>query len=129
MNGPRKLACSFLVPLVGDTDRQPHPPALWRLLQDELIRSFGGITGPEPVLYYRSSDPVPGSWLPEDTPEPVEDESRRYTVAVPEHQVETLRSLLRKVGNSFDQRAIYLEVKGVVEIVEIRPEDGFLGDP
>lgn len=129
MNYPRRLVCSFLVPLIGDTSRQPHSLLLWRLLQDKLIKAFGGITGPEPVLYYRSLSPVPGSWLPEESPEPVEDESRRYTVAVPEGQVEQLRSILRKVGNSFDQRAIYLEVKGVVEILEVHPEDGFLGDP
>src|SRR5437016_4441675 len=27
---------------------------MWRLLQDALLRTFGALTGPEPVLYYRN---------------------------------------------------------------------------
>jgi len=56
----------------------------------------------------------------------VEDLSREYTVAVPADRVDDLRALLRRVGNSFDQRTMYLEVAGRAELLEVRPEDGFL---
>jgi hypothetical protein len=56
----------------------------------------------------------------------VEDLSRRYTVAIPEERLDELRTLLRRAGNSFDQRAIYLEVAGYAELLEVGPEDGFL---
>lgn len=123
--GPRPV-CTFLIPVVRDSDRRPHAPVVWRLLQDALVRTFGALTGPEPVLYYRKPDAVPGAWRPEEGEAPVEDLSRRYTVAVPADRVDELRALLRRAGNSFDQRVMYLEVGGYAEFVEVRLEDGFL---
>jgi len=117
--------CRFLVPLVRDSDREPHPPVLWRLLQDALLRAFGSLTGPRTVIHL-SRTPVPGAWSPRQGESPVEDLSREYTVAVPADRVDDLRALLRRVGNSFDQRTMYLEVAGRAELLEVRPEDGFL---
>jgi hypothetical protein len=56
----------------------------------------------------------------------VEDLSRKYTVAVPEDRLDEIRSLLRRAGNTFDQRVMYLEVAGYAELLQVRPEDGFL---
>lgn len=126
MQEPVGPVCVFLIPVVRDSDRKPHPPILWRLLQDALVRSFGAVTGPEAVLYYRRREAVPGAWSPGEGQTPVEDLSRKCTVAVPADQVDDLRALLRRVGNSFDQRVIYLEVAGYAELLEVRPEDGFL---
>ena len=93
----RRPVCVFLVPVVRDSDRKPHPPVLWRLLQDALVRMFEGVGGPETVLYYyRTPDPVPGSWSPGEGQEPVEDLSRKYTVALPAERVDELRALLRR---------------------------------
>lgn len=122
---PRPV-CVFLVPLARDSDRQPHAPILWRLLQDGLLRLFGGFTGPDTVLYYRHREPARGIWSPAVGEMPVEDLSRKYVVAVPQERIDELRALLRRVGNSFDQRAIYLEVAGYAELLEVQPEDGFL---
>ena len=116
----------FLIPIVRDSDRKPHPPVLWRLLQDALLARFDGVTGPETVLYYRPPEPLPGAWSPGEGEAPVEDQSRKYTAAIPAAQVDDLRALLRRVGNSFDQRVMYLEVAGYAELLEVRPEDGFL---
>lgn len=116
----------FLIPVVRDSDRQPHPPVLWRLLQDALIKRLGAVTGPETVLYYRSPEPVPGAWSPGEGEQPVEDLSRKYAVAIPADRVNELRALLRRAGNSFDQQVMYLEVAGYAEFLEVRPEDGFL---
>jgi hypothetical protein len=87
---------------------------------------FEGLGGPETVLLYRMPQPVLGRWLPEPRVPPVEDSSRRYTVAVDAGRVDELRALLRRVGNSFDQRVMYLEVAGYAELLEVRAEDGFL---
>lgn len=116
----------FLVPLVRDSDRKPHPPVLWRLLQDALIERFGAMTGPEAVLYYRNAEPVPGAWSARQAEAPVEDLSRKYTVAIAADQVEELRDLLRRAGNSFDQRVMYLEVAGYAEPLAVLPEHGWL---
>jgi len=86
-----RAVCIFLVPIVRDSDRRPHPPVLWRLLQDALIGKFGAVTGPELVLYYRSSEAVPGAWSPGENEQPVEDLSRKYTVAIPIDRVDELR--------------------------------------
>jgi len=103
------------------------PPArLWRLLQDALLSTFGAVTGPEAVAYYRNPVAVRGAWSPGAGRELVEDLSRKYTVAVPEDRVEELRAILRQAGNSFDQRVMYLEVAGYAELLEVRAADGFL---
>ena len=96
------------------------------MLQDALVKLFEGVAGPETVLYCRATDPVPGSGSPGHGEERVDDLSRKYTVAIVPERVEELRSLLRQVGNSFDQRVVYLEVAGYAELLEVRPEDGFL---
>lgn len=99
---------------------------IWRGPEDALIGRFGALSGPEIVVCYRSLQPVPGAWSPSEGEEPVEDLSLRYSVAIPMDQVTELRALLRRAGNSFDQRVIYLEVAGYVEFLEVRSEDGFL---
>ena len=123
--GPRPV-CSFLIPVVRDSDRRPHAPVVWRLLQDALLRTFGALTGPEAVLYYRKPDDVPGAWRPEEGEELVGDRSRRYTIALPANRVDDLRALLRRASNSFDQRVMYLEVAGYAEFLQVRLEDGVL---
>ena len=84
------------------------------------------MTGPEMVLYYRSTDAVPGTWAPLQGAAPVKDRSRRYTVAIPTDRVDELRDLLRRAGNSFDQRVMYLEVAGYAELLAVLPEHGWL---
>lgn len=56
--------CVFLIPVVRDSDRKPHAPILWRLLQDAILQTFGAVAGPETVVYYRSRGAVPGAWSP-----------------------------------------------------------------
>ncbi len=120
------VECSFLIPVLRDTDRAPHPPIVWRLLQDEARQMFPqGHSGPE--LLYKDVETVPGEYAEEATKRIVCDESRRYTVAIPRGKLEQLRSLLRRAAKTFDQKAIYLAVAGEVEFVVPRPEDEMLG--
>ena len=90
------------------------------------MRLFEGFTGPETVLYYRHREAGRGLWSPAEGEMPVEDLSRKYVAAVPVERIEDLRALVRRIGNSFDQRAMYLEVAGYAELLTVRPEDGFL---
>jgi len=121
-----RLVCVFLVPIVRDSDRQPHQPILWDMLRDALLRAFRAVTGPETVICYRDTNVVPGAWSPGESKAPIEDLNRRYTVAIPATQMEDLRALLRRVGNSFDQQVMYLEVAGHAELLEVLPTHGFL---
>ena len=101
-------------------------PLTWRRLQDALHRGFGGRTGPSRVFAFRSAELVPGGWLPDGNDKAIEDESRLYRVSVPENELDELRALLRQAANSFDQQAIYLSVRGYVEFLVPKMEDGFI---
>jgi len=121
----RLVECSFLIPIVRDSDRAPHPPIAWRLLQDAVRSVFPqGHSGPE--LMYKDVETVPGEYVEDATKKIVRDESRRYTVAIPRGNLDKLRELLRKAANTFDQKAIYLSVAGEVEFATPRAEDGML---
>jgi hypothetical protein len=126
MTADRLPLCEFLIPVARDSDRKPHPPVVWRLLEEELQRTFGGHTGPRRVMGFMSIELVPGSWTPAGTEERISDESRLYSVIVAENRVDELRSLLRRAANSFDQRTMLLIVAGIGEYLDARPEDGFL---
>jgi hypothetical protein len=110
----RPVQCEFFIPIVRNTDKQPHQPKAWSELGSEIRRVFpAGHSGPE--TFYRGDALVPGEY--EDTPgeTPIKDTSRRYLLAIPPNKVDELRQLLRKAANTFDQLAIYLSVKGDVE--------------
>lgn len=85
---------------------------------DALFERFGGFTGPE--------GPIAGGYT-NRSGRRVEDESFRYTVALPPHRTHELRELLAQVANSFDQECIYLVVGGEAELVDADPAAGELG--
>lgn len=85
---------------------------------DALFQRFGGFTGPE--------GPIPGGYTSRSGRR-IEDESFRYTVALPPRRTRELRRLLRQVANSFDQECIYLVVGGEAELVDADPSVGALG--
>jgi len=121
----RLVECSFLVPLVRDSDRVVHSPIAWSLFQDAMREAFPkGHSGPE--MMYKDVETVPGEYVDEAAKKVVGDVSRRYVVAIPRTKLEDLRQLLRKAANTVDQKAIYLSVAGEVEFVTPRSEDGML---
>ncbi|MBI5815189.1 MAG: hypothetical protein HZB29_06220 [Nitrospinae bacterium] len=117
----RLLECSFLIPIVRDSDKSLHQPIVWRDFQDDMRSIFvKGHSGPESVnivMFYKDVKLTPGEYPDLDNRETVHDESRRYTVAIPESRLEDLRNLLRKVADSFDQKCIYLSVAGIAEFI------------
>ncbi len=121
-----EVECWFLIPLVRDSDRGLHQPVIWRLLEEALSDAWGGWTGPETMRWGRKKGAVPGGWKPEESADPITDESRKYTVFVALAKLDALRSLLMKAANSFDQQEILLSVRGRRERIVPRPEDGFL---
>lgn len=60
---------------------------------------------------------VPGGWMPPAEQVPIFDECKEFRVALEEERLDELRVFLQRVARSFDQREIYLSVRGFVEIV------------
>jgi hypothetical protein len=97
----RLVQCEFFVPIVRNTDKQPHQPSAWAFLSNQIRRIFpAGHSGPE--TFYRGDSLFPGEY--EDCPQkpPIQDSSRRYLLAIPDVRVDDLRALLRKAANTFD---------------------------
>lgn len=112
------LECSFFVPIRRDaelSDGEEHKPILWEMLDSDLYRQFEG--GSEAPDLYR------GFYKDPDTGERVDDESRRYIVAVPEYRLSELRTFLSGLCLLFQQKAIYLSSAGRVEFIEA-PDHG-----
>jgi len=119
------LECRFMIPVVRNSDRKPHSPLAWRVLQDAIRREYPkGHTGPE--NFYHASSLVPGEYEEEATGHTVKDLSRQYTIALSESQLEELRNLLGKAAITFDQEAIYLSVSGKVEFIKPETEEGLI---
>ena len=118
------VECSFLVPLVRNTNKKKHSSSVWQALERTLYETFGGGTGPEQI--YRSVSHTPG-FYEDDSGGFTPDESFRYLVALRRDEFDRLRAILRKVANSFDQECIYLRKPGgEVEFVRAGEDDGFL---
>lgn len=106
-----------MVPEVRNSDRQPHQPLAWRLLQDEIGRRFPeGHSGPE--IFYRAVDLVPGEYSDAPGDPPIRDRNRHYILAIPTTRIDEVRELLQKAAVTFDQKAMYLSVAGSVEFIE-----------
>ncbi len=104
--------CAFLIPMERDailSDGQLHSIEAWEWLRDELFVRFDGVTQ-APGLYS-------GAYRDPDTGQRVNDESRRFIVAIPEDQVEELKAILRIACEVFQQKCIYFSVAGSVELV------------
>ena len=123
------VECSFPIPIVRDSDRQPHQPHAWDDLTIELrdlVKSYPrGHQGPKTVFHWEE-DVTPGEYEEGPRSGATRDESRKYWIALPAGKVDDLREMLRRAANTFDQRAIYLSVAGRVEFVEPRPKSGAL---
>jgi hypothetical protein len=78
-------------------------------LTTSCSRFFGGRTI-APGLYE-------GFYADPDTGERVNDQSRKYIVAVPEDALEQLRVLMREARAVFRQKCIYLNIGGQVELI------------
>jgi len=121
-----RIQCEFFVPIVRNSDKVPHQPSAWVLFANEIRRLFpAGHSGPE--TFYRGDALLPGEYEDNPAEPPIKDSSRRYLLAIPEAKVADLRLLLRKAANTFDQKAMYLSVKGDVEFVTASESDGYLG--
>jgi len=112
------VECSFLIPIRRDrnlSDGELHATDAWAWLDDELYVRFGGRTI-APGLYE-------GFYPDPDTKQRVDDQSRKFIVAVAHAGVDELRGLLRLACGVFQQKCIYLAVAGQVEFVEAKPDE------
>lgn len=98
----------FPIPLLRDSDGQPHPIRAW----DALTKGLLPITGGD-----YSSTLIEGSW------HGIPDESRLYSILVPtESEVEQIRALADELAITFDQQAILLVVAPVTYELRKRPQ-------
>jgi len=107
------IECSFFVPVRRDahlSDGLPHSSEAWLRLDDAIFDRFGGLTF-DPDVYR-------GAYRDPDTGLRVNDESRRFIVAIAENELNDLRQLLIEVCGWFFQKCIYLNVAGKVEFVK-----------
>jgi hypothetical protein len=107
------VECSFFIPLTRDanlSDGAAHLEEAWEWLDNELFHRFRGRTI-APGEYR-------GFYQDPDTGERVSDSSYRYFVAVPETELDGLRSVLAGACVIFAQKCIYLSVGGKVEFIE-----------
>jgi hypothetical protein len=112
------LACTILIPVNRDadlSDGKPNSPATWSWLESAFYERFGGAT--------QAPGKYKGFYRDPDTGERVSDESREYTVAVPQDQVKQLRSLLSEACKTFAQKCIYLNVAGRVEFIKAKKHE------
>ena len=113
---PKLLECSFLIPVRRDknlSDGRPHKRKARTWLDIALGDFQGGA---------RAKDPLHGFYLDPDTGKRVWDWSKKYFVALPRRELDSLRSLLRLACVVFQQKSIYLSIAGNVEFVR-RPTD------
>lgn len=118
MTEGKRLECSFLIPIRGDaklSDGELHRTDLRQWLTDELYVLFGGGTIAPGLWEGFYTDPDSGSR--------VADESRKFLVAIPPNQLDSLRGLLAQCCRVFHQKCIYLSVAGQVEFVA-NPDTG-----
>ena len=115
----------FLIPILRDSDKQPHRVTLYTALRRELYDVAGGISGPTTVVI-ENIELVPGSWQDPETGLPSGDESRKYTVIIARSTVPLLEEVLARAANSFDQKEILFVVQGIDRSVRKDPAKGFL---
>ena len=109
----RILECTFLIPIYGDqdlSDGEEHRADEWGWLADNTFLLFGGGTR-APGLY-------DGFYTDPDSGNRVNDQSRKYIVAVPKRQMNDLRNFLAEACLVFHQKCIYLSIAGEVEFIE-----------
>ena len=112
MNHSELLECSFFVPVVRDailSDGLPHGSDKWEKLEGELYVRFEAGTVDEGLYRGFYKDP--------DTQQRVDDESKRYFIAIEEGKLDALRDMLREACDWFQQKCIYLSIAGRVEFI------------
>src|SRR5437016_3106473 len=112
MTESRTVECSFFIPIHRDanlSDGALHGQETWEKLNDELFARFDAGTA-APDLYR-------GFYRDPDSGQRVDDESRRFLVAVSETALDEVRRLLVEACEWFQQKCIYLSVAGQVEFV------------
>ena len=106
------VECWFLIPIRSDTDvgdGKLHSSTTWEWLNEQLFTLFEACTMAPGVYsgFYR--DP--------DTGARVDDESRKFIIAIRRSKLRQLRKLLRQACRVFQQKCIYLSIAGEVELI------------
>jgi len=90
------IEARFLLPEQDNLGR-PFDPELFKWVEDDLARRFGGWT-------YEGL--FPGGW--NDGRRIVREQSRRYLIAIDRAKVDELKTFLKQVKERFHQKSLYL---------------------
>jgi hypothetical protein len=105
------VECKPAIPVRRDkrlSDGEPHAPSAWDWFEGELYEGYG-------TARWSSALEV-ATWR-DKSGQPIRDESRVYTIAIPDEKVDELRKLLMQACMVFCQECIYLTVGGRAELV------------
>lgn len=111
------IQTSFLIPLREDKDignDRLHPATRWAVFQRKLYAAFGAWT--------LAPGNYEGSYRDPDTGFEVSELSRKYILAVSKRDLKRLKDFLKEEGASFQQKFIYFEAAGKVELLEVNYE-------
>lgn len=97
------------IPLLHN-DGTPVPENVFKGFRELMLDEFGGWTKLPGVFE--------GAWRGEDGKR-YEDSSYRYEIAIPETEVEHMKSIIRSLGKVTKQEAMYYEMDGKPDIMEI----------
>jgi len=100
---------NFLIPILQNGTKEPHPVEAWEWLQDQLTEAMCGLT-------YENST-CTGVW--NDSNRLVWDTSYRYSVDIEHGKLEILKSILTEACNKFGQECIRLAGGPNTEVVYI----------
>ena len=111
MGEAQVLECSFYVPIRRDkelSDGELHGPAAWHWLLEELYKLSEGETAKLDCLRVLiiADGLHRGSYKDPQRGERIFDDSREYTVGLPEQEVDCLRRLLAQCCWTFEQKCI-----------------------
>jgi hypothetical protein len=104
--------CVFYIPQRRDkdlSDGEVHSIDAWEWLDDRLYEEFDGLT--------IAPGWNKGFWHDPDTHTRVSDLSAQYTVAISARRLKILKDILVEACDRFEQKAIYLSVRGQVQFI------------
>jgi hypothetical protein len=107
--------CSFYIPVTRDeriSDGQRHPESVWKWFEDQLFILSPGWT--------RDGIPTTG-WYEHEDGSRCKDHSIKFTLALPQEKIDSLRQLLNRAAATFGQACVYLSVAGDAELIFAPP--------
>jgi hypothetical protein len=104
----------FLIPILRNTDRQPHEITQWEWLDNRMYTEFP--EGWQQLEFLRTENAIQGTvkghWFDKEKNEGVADDCVEFIVAIPTDRMSALEHLFEELCVHFDQKCIYFSNGG-----------------